>query len=65
MGGYGLYIWPAYGAAAVIMAGLLVASLSTVRARRRELAALEAEGHGRRRRPTGATTEERDDAQAS
>ncbi len=41
MGGNGGFIWPAYLAAAAVMAGLLVASLRALRARQAELDALE------------------------
>ncbi len=51
MGGHGAFIWPAYLAAAVVMAGLLVASLRALRARQAELDALE-----RRRRGADAGT---------
>lgn len=49
MGGYGGYIWPAWGIAAVVLAILVAASLRAMRARERELAALEAETPRRRR----------------
>ena len=42
MGGYAAYVWPAFGAAAVIMVGLLVLSIRTMRAREAALRALEA-----------------------
>ncbi len=49
MGGYGVYVWSAYAAAGLILAGLVVASL---RARRIMRAALEeAERAAPRRRP--------------
>jgi heme exporter protein D len=54
MGGYGAYIWPAYGVAAVVMLGLLWNSIHTSRVHQRELAELEASGRTRRRR-TGST----------
>ena len=41
MGGHGAVIWPAYLAAAAVMAGLLVASLRAMRRRQAELDALE------------------------
>ena len=47
MGGYAAYVWPAYGAAALILVGLLVASLAGLRRRQRELARLD---DGRERR---------------
>ena len=33
MGGYGAFIWPAYGAAAILMAGLLILSWKGMRQR--------------------------------
>jgi heme exporter protein D len=33
MGGYGAFIWPAYAAAAVLMAGILLLSWRTMRQR--------------------------------
>ena len=50
MGGYAAYVWPAFGAAAVIMVTLLVLSIRTMRAREAALKALEATA--RRRRAT-------------
>jgi heme exporter protein D len=50
MGGYAAFVWPAYGVAAVVLIGLLVASLVGLRRRQRELARLE-EATGRQRRP--------------
>ena len=41
MGGYGAYVWSAYGAAAVVLVGMVVATLSRRRNSRRSLAALE------------------------
>ncbi len=41
MGGYAVYVWPAYGAAAVVLGGLLGWSLASYRRARRELAALQ------------------------
>jgi len=58
MGGYGAYIWPAYGVVAVTMIGLLVASLRTRSRLRGELDALEEAGHGRRRARAPAASEE-------
>ena len=46
MGGHGDFIWPAYIIAAVVMAGLLVASLRALRTRQAELDALEARRRG-------------------
>ena len=42
MGGYAAYVWPAYGAAAAVLGGLLAGSLSRLRRVERRLAALEA-----------------------
>ncbi|MEX2455463.1 MAG: heme exporter protein CcmD [Rhodospirillaceae bacterium] len=49
MDGYGAYIWPAWGIAALVIAVLAVGSIRAMRARERELAALEAETPRRRR----------------
>jgi heme exporter protein D len=67
MGGYGAYVWPAYGVAAVVMLGLLATSLHASRAQRRELAELEAAGRTRRRPRSGAASNEGsgDDTQTS
>jgi heme exporter protein D len=46
MGGYGGYVWPAYIIAAVVMAGLLLASLRALHSRQAELDALEARRRG-------------------
>ena len=54
MGGYAGFIWSAYGAAAVILLGLLIASLRELRARQAEIAALEAASPRRRRQPQEA-----------
>lgn len=50
LGGYGVYVWAAWGIAAAILVALTLASLRTMRARERELAALEAETPRRRER---------------
>ncbi|MGB0630256.1 MAG: heme exporter protein CcmD [Alphaproteobacteria bacterium] len=54
MGGYGAYIWPAWGIAVVVLGALIVFSLRTMRARERELAELEATSPRRRRRDKSA-----------
>jgi heme exporter protein D len=41
MGGYGIYVWPAYALAAIVMIGLMVASLRTLHVREASLQALE------------------------
>ena len=33
MGGYGGYVWPAFGATAVVLVGLLLASVRSLRAK--------------------------------
>ena len=48
MGGYAAYVWPAFGAAAVIMVALLVLSMRTMRVREAALRALEATARRRR-----------------
>lgn len=50
MGGYGAYVWAAYAAAALLLIGLVVASL---RALRRAEAELAASDRGGRRLPPG------------
>ncbi|MYE02739.1 MAG: heme exporter protein CcmD [Alphaproteobacteria bacterium] len=42
LGGYAVYVWPAYGVAALVLGGLLTESLSRLRRVERRLAALEA-----------------------
>ena len=49
MGGYAAYIWPAYGMAALVLLGLLVASIKGLRAREATLKALEGSRPPRRR----------------
>ena len=60
MGGYAAYVWPAFGAAAVIMVVLLVLSIRTMRAREAALRALEATA---RRQRAAADEGERDGEQ--
>jgi len=50
MGGYGAYVWPAWGIAVLVLGGLIFASLRTMRARERELTKLETTSPPRRRR---------------
>jgi heme exporter protein D len=41
MGGYARFVWPAYGAAALVLGWMVVDSLVAYRRRQRELLALE------------------------
>ncbi len=43
MGGYGVYVWPAFGLTAAVMIGLLIASVRSLRAREKDLLRLRAE----------------------
>jgi heme exporter protein D len=54
MGGYAAFIWPAYGATAAILIGLLVASWRGLRAREAELKLAESANAARPRRATRA-----------
>ncbi|SMF11852.1 heme exporter protein D [Tistlia consotensis] len=53
MGGYAVYVWPAYLLAAIVLIGLFAVSRAELRRRERHLQALErsrgAAGHRRRR----------------
>lgn len=53
MGGHAGFIWPAWTVAVVVLTGLIVQSLRTLRAREAELAVLEAARPPRRRRDPG------------
>ncbi|HSR71566.1 MAG TPA: heme exporter protein CcmD [Kiloniellales bacterium] len=44
MGGYGAFVWPAFGLTAVVLIGLLVDTLGRLRARERALAKWQAAG---------------------
>ena len=46
MGGHGVYIWPAYLIATVIVVGILVQTITTMRRRERQLAELRRERRG-------------------
>ncbi len=52
MGGYGLYVWPAYGLTAAIMIAFLISTLRSLRSRKRALRTLEADAPQRHRRAT-------------
>ena len=49
MGGYGAFVWPAYGLAALVMAGFTVTTLRGLRGLQRTLGQLEATTPRRRR----------------
>ena len=52
MGGYGAYVWPAFGFAAIVLLGLLLQSWRTARRRAAEFEQLRAElRSGRASRP--------------
>ncbi|MFO1189726.1 MAG: heme exporter protein CcmD [Alphaproteobacteria bacterium] len=55
MDGYGAYVWPAFILAAVVLVGLLVNSVMTLRRREREAQALESQRQRRPRRPDQST----------
>ena len=55
MGGYAAYVWPAYGAAALLLGGLLWASLR--RLRRNEAMLRQLDQRGPRRRGRGVEAE--------
>ncbi len=46
MGGYGVYVWSAYGAAAAVLIGLVVRSLWTMKVREAALKAIEGDDAG-------------------
>ena len=50
MGGYAAYVWPAYAIALLVIGGLIVHSVRTLAARRREAAEVEAASPRRQRR---------------
>ncbi|HJN23043.1 MAG TPA: heme exporter protein CcmD [Rhodospirillales bacterium] len=43
MGGYGVYIWPGYALTIVVLVGILVASIRSLRSNEARLQALQAE----------------------
>ena len=55
MGGYGAYVWPAYGLTAAVMIAFLVTTLRALRSRRKSLERLEAKTGPRRRRAKSTT----------
>jgi heme exporter protein D len=50
MGGYGGFVWPAFGLTAAILLALLADSLRRLKSGQRALARLQAESPGRRHR---------------
>ncbi|MBY6264667.1 heme exporter protein CcmD [Azospirillum sp. 412522] len=59
MGGYAAYVWPAYGIAAIVLLGLLVATWKGLRDAEATLKALESARPARRRtRNAGRKTAE-------
>ena len=42
MGGYGAYVWPSYGLSAVLLVGVLVASVRSMKSTEAEFARLKA-----------------------
>jgi heme exporter protein D len=54
MGGYGAFIWPAYGAAAILMAGILIMSWRSMRRREELVETLRARRRGDREDRTEA-----------
>lgn len=58
MGGYAIYVWSSYGLALLVLVGLLLASLGTLRRKERLLRSLEQTLPRRRRRAGDAGGEE-------
>lgn len=58
MGGYAAFVWPAFGTAAVVLVGLLITSMRTLRANQVALEALQAAGGDRRHPHTNETHDE-------
>jgi heme exporter protein D len=44
MGGYGGYVWPSFGVTALVLVGLLLASVRSLRAREAALMSLQQQG---------------------
>lgn len=47
MGGYGAFVWPSFGLSALLLTGVLVISVRTLRSNRRALLDLENSDQGR------------------
>ena len=58
MGGYAAYVWPAFGAGAVVLIALLAISLHGLKSREKALSQLEVASGGRRRRGDAPDEEE-------
>ena len=58
MGGYAAFIWSSYGVVALLLAVMLVSSITGMRARERELTALEERVGPRRQRRQQADLED-------
>ena len=61
MGGYGAYIWPAYGVSALVLLALLISSMIGLKADEKTLEMLQAQGGGRRRRRAAKENSENGD----
>ena len=48
MGGYAAYVWPAFGATALVLTVLVLASLRSLRARKQMLEGLQRDGEASR-----------------
>ena len=62
MGGYARFVWPAYGIALILIGGLALQSVRSLRALRREIATLEDGEPGRSRRVRARPDSGNDDA---
>ena len=58
MGGYAAYVWPAFAVAFVVLVGLLVVTLRTLRANEAALKALEGGPAARRRASEEGATDD-------
>ena len=62
MGGYARFVWPAYGIALILIGGLALQSVRSLRALRREIATLEDGEPSRSRRARARPDSGSDDA---
>jgi heme exporter protein D len=53
MGGYARFVWPSFAVTLVVLAGLLIESVRTLKARQQHLAALQAAAQSRRKGAAG------------